>query len=132
MKKTHFLNTLATLAVSLVALDMWASFFHWYDLIWWFDMPMHFLGGTVVLYLVVVVWKKYYPNTEYSPKFLIYSSVFALAMSLGWELFEFSLYHIFRNPIFIPLDTLSDIFFDIAGILTGLFFVIKRLSVEAL
>lgn len=96
--------------------------FHWYSLLWWFDMPMHFLGG---LWLSLIsIW--IFPLKDLSLKsvFKIISIVFVVGVL--WEVFEIVVNEsIAQNP-FDKLDTISDIAFDLAGGFTGVLYFSKN------
>ena len=114
MLRSQLLKRLAFYIVLVAVLNQIASFFDWYDLVWWFDMPMHFLGGVAVFYLSAVVWA---PALKYVPawRFIYESIITALLLGVLWEALELFLYIHLGTPRFILLDSCSDMFFDLAG-----------------
>jgi len=96
--------------------------FHWYSSIWYFDMPMHFMGGLWLgLVFILIFWGKTFDFN------LILKIVFGvLVISLGWEVFEIAVNHITIKDSFNVLDTLSDIFFDLAGGLCAILYFFKK------
>ena len=110
---------LVILIVAIFALNFLANKLYWYSSIWWFDMPMHALGGfwlsLVALYLLS-------PGglTEFSTKHIFIIIVWVLVIGVGWELFEIFFNNYLAHAPFNTLDTLSDIFFDLTGGMIGL------------
>ena len=100
--------------------------FYWYSSVWWLDMPMHFLGG--IWAALAIFW-------IFSPKSLNTKHILAvmlgvLCIGLAWEIFEIVVNDaILKNP-FNSLDTLSDIFFDLAGALLGIFYLLGKIRRE--
>ena len=116
MPRTLILNRLALSVTFLAVVNFFATHFSWYSLLWWFDMPMHFLGGGVVFYLSAYVWTG---ALRYVPlwRFLYESLITALLLGLMWEALELFLYIHYGTPDFVLLDSLSDMCFDLAGAL---------------
>ncbi len=102
---------LTILIISIFLLHSLATKFYWYSAIWWFDMPMHFLGGLWLgLCFIWILEKK-----TLSIKSILHIILSVLLVGILWELFELYFVNLIaRNPFDI-LDTLSDIFFDLAG-----------------
>lgn len=98
-----------------------------YHILWWYDMPMHFLGGlfTGLLVLYIVLKQKsivYLPNL----KIILISLYFILAIGFAWELYEFFVKTIVMGQKFIFMDSLSDIFFDLAGGIEAMFIYLRH------
>ena len=102
---------LAFLIVLIFTLNFLANIFHWYYTIWFFDMFMHFLGGFWVGLLIF-----YLRHAEFSGRTLVWMLVWALAIGIGWEIYQFFLDQTISHKSFDALDTFSDLFFDLAGI----------------
>lgn len=99
---------------------------------WWFDIPLHFLGGAWLGILFLVYFsaegrsssggKKYFSNFE-SEKIFIQIIIivgFVLIIGVGWEIFEFLLEQVFilKNPDLVKMtvgDTLKDLVMDSFG-----------------
>lgn len=96
---------------------------HWYSSIWWFDMVMHFLGGLWVGLFFLYI---FYAEDQLFKKFL---TVFLCVLLIGvlWEFFEFFTFNYIGKDPFNALDTVSDIFFDLAGGTFALFYFFKRI-----
>ncbi len=127
MPRIYILNRLALSIVFLAVVNFFATHFSWYSLLWWFDMPMHFLGGGAVFYLSAYVWS---PALRYVPawRFLYESLITALLLGLLWEALELFLYIRYGTPDFILLDSMSDVCFDIAGALLAAYLTIPHLT----
>ena len=110
MNKQDLLKTSLWLVIAIFFLNSMAMKFHWYFTIWWFDMPMHFLGGIFIGLLALA----------FSPRRPVLTAFLSVLMiGVLWELFEFSLdTFITYNPHNF-LDTFSDLVFDLVGGLTA-------------
>ena len=90
-----------------------AGKFYWYTSIWYFDIVMHILGGIFIGLLLFWFLNK---------KKITFNLIFALKAILGvlivgilWEFFEIILNNIIAGDNFNIFDTISDLFFDLAG-----------------
>ena len=103
-----------------------ATIFFWYYTIWWFDIPMHFLGG-VFLGLVFGYVLLRHGIKNFSQKTFFYGILAIFIVGILWEIFEFNIdtFITFRDQNII--DTLSDICFDLAGGLFALQYLKKYL-----
>ena len=112
-----------SLIAFIFAMNYLAIWLHWYYSMWWFDMPMHFLGGLWVG--LALLWVL--PQEESSLDKIFQVFLFVLIIGVGWEIFEFIVNEtLARNP-FDLRDTLSDIFFDISGGMTAMFYFLTRI-----
>ncbi len=116
MLRTKLLHRLAFSIIILAAINALAVHFSWYSLVWWFDMPMHFLGGVSVFYLSAMLWR---PALKWVPvwRFMYESVITAVLLGVLWEALELFLYIHYGTPPFILLDSVSDVCFDLAGAL---------------
>lgn len=96
--------------------------FHWYSLLWWFDIPMHFLGG---LWLsLIALW--FLNLRDISIKSIFKIIIIVFVVGILWEVFEVTVKDsITKNP-FDLYDTISDLSFDIAGGFSGVFYYMKN------
>jgi hypothetical protein len=88
------------------------SFKSWFLTVWWFDIPMHFLGGVWLALLFLLYFKKFFVNFDLYKnwrKFFIISG-FVVFIGIGWEIFEFLI-----GAQMTLSDTLGDLFFDFFG-----------------
>lgn len=94
---------------------------HLYYSVWWIDMVMHFLGGLWVGLFFLYV---FYTREWFSNKVLaVILSV--LLIGLLWEVFELFI-GIIAKESFSPSDTLSDLFFDMAGGALAVFYFLRK------
>lgn len=127
MIRSILVKRLAYVFVFLALINIFATFLHWYHLVWWFDMPMHFLGGLAVFYLSAVLWlpaRKWVSDRRY----LFEVFITALFFGVAWEGLEFFLFTRFGFPPFHLIDATSDLFFDMSGSLVGVLAVIPLLK----
>jgi len=116
-----------------------AMTYSWYWTFRWFDIPMHFLGGCWIAVLFFWLFNKKL-NQKYR-EILEGNFLISLILCLGfvslvgvlWELFEFSLDHFIlaKNSILIQgdlTDTIKDLFMDLAGGFTIVFFYKTKLE----
>jgi hypothetical protein len=108
----------------LNTLGVWLSL---YSLLWWYDIPMHFLGGLFTTLLIIsflLRFKKLINLPNY--KFAIIVLVLIFIFGLVWEVYEFTVITMIFKKENIPMDSLSDLFFDIAGGIEALFIYMRH------
>ena len=111
-----------SLVIFIFIVNYLAMKFYWYSSVWWFDMPMHFLGG---LWLgLAFVW--FFFNKEFNWKLILKIILGVLLIGILWEIFEVILNNYTTQLPFNTLDTLSDIFFDLAGGTFAVLYFLKR------
>ncbi len=116
------------LIVGIFVINLLATKFHWYSIVWWFDMPMHALGGLWVALTTLFIYK--YRRTTYEDisrpkKMLIVALISVLIVGVAWELFEFGMETIGTLDLANPIDSLSDICFDLGGGIVGALYFIS-------
>lgn len=126
MNKKKLLVRITSLILFILVLHLLAFQFYWYYSVWWFDMPMHILGG-FWLGLVFIWFLK--------PKDLSFNTVakiilWALVVGLFWEIFEIFAFNFITGTPFNALDTLSDICFDLVGSGISIFYFIKKIALK--
>ncbi|MCX6702618.1 MAG: hypothetical protein NTW60_02015 [Candidatus Wolfebacteria bacterium] len=115
--------TLIILGIHIIAM---ANYLYW--TIWWFDIPMHFMGGILLAMIFFRFVKPELIITHSSFLITILLAVsFAAFLGILWEFFEFIWASYFTNGgleslsvfqsrgIDIYRDTLKDLFFDLLG-----------------
>jgi len=127
MTRRYILKNLTLVIVFVAIVNLMASVFHWYYLVWWFDMPMHFLGGVSVFYLSALVLLPKLQQVS-NRRFLFKSILGALFLGVLWEALELFLHIRYGSPDFILLDSISDVFFDLAGAFVGAFCLASALN----
>lgn len=116
-------NSLIRISIApfvLLVVHIFATLGGWYEIWWWFDIPMHFLGGVAVAFsgyhLLQDFSKRNLLAIEFTPlKILTIMSFTALA-AVSWEFFEFSL-DTYVNTNMQPgiVDTIKDLAIGISG-----------------
>lgn len=111
MDRTKFSHRMMYLVVLIFFLNLLALKLHWYSLIWYFDMFMHFLGGFWLG--LVSLWL--FGWGSFSRGLALKTLVFVLIIGLGWEFFEILAYNQIVKESLDILDTVSDLLFDLMG-----------------
>lgn len=123
----------------ILGLHVPAVLYDYYYDIWWFDIPMHILGGLLVGFLLFYFIEK---NQELKQIFLkskintftfsILTLGFIVLVGLFWEYYEFitdvlilKKYPYNLEPGYILFDTLLDFLNDMIGGLIALFIYLK-------
>jgi len=105
--------------VALIAIiNALAGYFHWYWSVWWFDMPMHFAGGFFIGMLSLYIMRRSILLAQEKGKYIrtfFIVLLSTLVMGILWEVFEFLMQGGFSGSLASPVDSLSDICFDLAG-----------------
>jgi hypothetical protein len=122
MDSEKLLMRLISLILLIFLLNFLAMKFYWYLSIWYFDMPMHFLGG-IWLGLASIY---FFPLKDNSLKSIFKIFFIVLLVGVGWEVFEILVNKFTVQDPFNFLDTVSDICFDLAGGLFAIFYFIKK------
>ncbi|MFZ3011494.1 MAG: hypothetical protein WA060_00635 [Minisyncoccia bacterium] len=123
-KKLFKISAYAIILLSLV--NFVALKLHWYFLIWYFDIIMHFWGGLCVGFLLL--WILYKDNLDFSFGFVLKIGLGVLFIGSAWEVFEIIFNNIIAGNQFDILDTTSDIFFDLSGGLCAILYLWKKLQ----
>jgi len=134
MDRKKLLKLIIYLMFFIFIANLLAQKFYWYSSIWYFDMIMHFLGG--VWQGLFFIW---FFSINDLPLFrlsldaidfkLIYKTIlFVLLIGVLWEFFEFFTNNYVGHDPFNTLDTISDIFFDLAGGAFAVFYFLFYLS----
>lgn len=100
-----------------------ASMFYWYSSIWYFDMPMHFMGG---FFLGLAFFWYLWPD-QLSTRTMLPIVAGVLVVGVGWEVFELIFINVVAANSFHALDTFSDICFDLAGGFTALLYASAKI-----
>ncbi len=99
----------------IFGLNTLAGKFYWYSGVWWFDMPMHFLGGLFVGLLVLFYTKRSINDAVFMQGRDIALTLFlVLIVAFGWEVLEYILFRL-GGDNFSFLDATSDLAFGLAG-----------------
>lgn len=107
----------------LNTLGVWLSL---YSILWWYDMPMHFLGGLFSTLLIIAFLLRFKKIREISiPKFVILALILVLIIGLTWEGYEI-FWAIVGGNRHLFMDSVSDIFFDLAGGIEAVFIYLRH------
>ena len=118
MARFHIVRLTLIVAAVILLLHYLAVTLFLYSYVWWFDIPMHFLGGLAsglfsLWFYSSEIWSGGRKMTHF--EVLTVALVGALIVGLVWELFEYYA-GITQNTIgSYPLDTAKDLAMDIAG-----------------
>jgi hypothetical protein len=123
INKKRLAVRIISLILTILILNTLAMKFHWYFSIWWFDMPMHLLGGFWLGLFIIWLLK----IKEISLSEIIKILLGFLIVALGWEVFEISVDRIITQNPFNTLDTLSDVCFGLGGALLSIFYFEKKI-----
>lgn len=123
MNSTTFPRDLAWLVVLVSIAHGLATLFYWYDAIWWFDIPMHFLGGFWVGAVALWVLGARAPGAPFRRRLGV-AFLAVAAVGVSWEVFEFGL-----DAIGDSVDTQQDLMFDVLGAVAAVFtYDVKRVK----
>ncbi len=128
MKSKHLSFALAALILFIWGVNAFAEEVHLYYLLWWFDIPMHMLGGMwVALTSLVVYYHLGFHRHDRSTAFVVTAMLAAtLVIGILWEVFEYSVEHFVKlndNGVF---DTLKDLMDDMIGAVIASVIFIKK------
>lgn len=133
MNREGLLKHLVFLMFFIFIAHLFAQKFYWYYSIWYFDMPMHLLGG--FLSGLFLIWVLSYKNISQpsSLKFILKIILGVLFIGILWEMFEFLVNNYVVKNLFLinNLDSLSDLFFDLSGGAMAIFYFLKRIMVQS-
>jgi hypothetical protein len=133
MDREKLLKHLVFLMFFIFTADILAQKLHWYFSIWYFDMLMHFGGGFWVgLFFIWFFSIKDLPIFQLSLekinfKLILKALLFVLFFGILWEFFEIYSHNYIGGDLFNTLDTLSDVFFDLAGGTFAVFYFFKKI-----
>jgi hypothetical protein len=126
-RKTFF-KRLAYLIVFIFILNFLAGKLYWYYDIWWFDMPMHTLGG----FWIGLASLYFFPITDKSFNSILKILLLILLVGIGWEVFEIVFNNVLARMTFNTLDTISDVCFDLAGGTIALLYYFKGIMLQSI
>jgi len=134
MCKLLNVKILLGLLVVFLAVHVLATYYYWYWLIWWLDIPMHVAGGFLIA--MFVLWyleqnrKELLPTLGFFDQFLLVLGAAAL-IGVFWEFYEFFYDVFFKSQLGFyvvqlgAIDTVKDLADDLLGA-TVAFIIFKR------
>ena len=120
-----FIRTAAVVFGTFIlnSIGVWLSL---YSILWWYDIPMHFLGGLFTNLLIISIFLRFKKTNNISViNLVIMSLIITLLIGLLWEGYEI-FWDIFAGKKHIFIDSLSDIFFDLAGGVEAVFIYLRH------
>lgn len=105
-----------------------ANTFYWYSAIWWFDIPMHIMGGIFLgLSAGALFFKTLLPLS--TRERFVTILLFVFIIGLGWEIFEYLVQSITKGPKLANFpDSVKDMLVDLLGGALAYIFVLKQLK----
>lgn len=104
----------------VVILHIIAVFAGWYEMFWWFDIPMHLVGGLAITFSAAVAIQEFKNRGKLSitwkPLNILLLLGLASLAAFAWEIMEFALdifFHTDHQPS--VLDTMKDICMGLIG-----------------
>jgi|GEM_PF-440396 len=120
--RASFASTLVLLIIFIAGLHIAAMRFNLYFSIWWFDIPMHFLGGLwsglfVIFYSLLRTHSR--GEAPSHTRVLCVGLGAAIVFGLAWELYEYLFGFTFTTKSSYGFDTIVDMILDMLGGLTA-------------
>jgi uncharacterized BrkB/YihY/UPF0761 family membrane protein len=110
-----------------------ASALDLYFTIWWYDIPMHILGGmfSAILSLWVYFFSSFFKNQKWDKKTILRVILIGTAfVGVSWEIYEFVLGLTANAFGSYPFDTIKDILDDFIGALVVYFSMKTSLKLD--
>ncbi len=105
-----------------------ANMFYWYSAIWWFDIPMHILGGVFLALTAGALFFKVLLPLTFKERMVIIL-LFVFIAGLGWELFEYFVQNFIKGDQLASFpDSVKDMMMDLFGGIVASYFVLKALK----
>jgi hypothetical protein len=127
MNKSLF-RAACTVVVFIWCINMLANAFYWYSAMWWFDIPMHVLGGVFLALVAGALWfdrlVRLAPHDA-----LVILLLFVVIVGLGWECFEYGVQALIKGKqlAHVP-DSIKDLLMDTIGGTIGAYFVLRTVK----
>lgn len=105
-----------------------ANYFYWYSAMWWFDIPMHIMGG---MFLGLLAGALFFNKICVLSKkeSLVTILLFVLIVGLGWEVFEYIVQAFIKDaPLASIPDSIKDMVMDLLGGVFTSFFVLRAIK----
>ncbi len=118
MSRIRLLRILALLVCAIAVLHIAAIVFSLYWTFWWYDMPLHLLGGIFIG--LFVLWLRFFsgyfgaPGIPSGARVFCFVVIATLVIGIGWEVFEYLWGHTWSVEGYW-LDTSTDVAFDLVG-----------------
>lgn len=97
--------------------------FNVYFVYWWFDIPVHFLGGVAVSFMAVLFLNFFREKKMIELKskmlFVLTAVAITVLVSVLWEFYEFLRFYFLGFELGTNLDMTTDLFMGFLGGLVG-------------
>ena len=117
-------------AIFMAFLHVAATMFFLYSFYWWFDIPLHFLGGFCAGLISLYFYSHLRRGNASGGAIagvLLAAILGTVAVGLGWEVFEYSAGITFNTVGNHALDTFKDLIMDIlGGYVAYLYFIAQK------
>lgn len=114
----------AITGITLLVVNALAVVFYWYDAIWWFDMPMHTVGGVLVVFVGAAFLFSRIKRLPVGELFITLA-LFVFIVGLAWEYYEYVVQFYIKSVHLADIaDSISDLICDMVGGSIGALFVI--------
>lgn len=98
----------------------------WYYTYWWFDIPMHILGGAVIAFVILYGYKVLSPE-EKGKQLTFFVLVFSVFfVGVVWEIYEYVIDLMYTHLGWDAIDTGKDLIDDVIGASIVARFLIKK------
>ena len=124
MERKELFKKIALSIFLIFILNFIAGKFYWYYTIWYFDILMHVFGGFFIALLLIWLLK----IKEISSKTILEIILGVFIIGVAWEIFEIVFNNIIAGDPFNMLDTISDIFCDLAGSCLAIVYFFKKIT----
>ena len=120
--------------IAFLSLHVFATFYHLYWLFPWLDIPMHFLGGFLLVIIFFYFWRFAHISIGNVFGALVLTLGFVALIGVFWEFYEFlrdfylltgGKISVFQNSF---ADTVKDLFFDLVGGTTAFAIFYRKLG----
>lgn len=97
-----------------------ATIIGWYEMFWWFDIPLHFLGGVAIAISSIVLFQYFKNINQLEIKWLPLKILLAISLvglsAVCWEFMEFTFDQIFSTNMQPGIvDTIKDLAVGLTG-----------------
>lgn len=118
MALVHIIRLALGVAVVVALMHGLATAFYLYSFYWWFDIPLHFLGGFCAALVSLFFYSHFHRRKAgfmSSTRAFFVATVGVIAVGVMWELFEYFTDITFNAIGDYALDTVKDLGMDILG-----------------
>ncbi len=131
----RYLYSALFLSVLLFAMHGAAIKYYLYWAVWWYDIPVHVIGGAI--FGASAIW--FFGSLKERTSRISDSSLIAFSLTavfivgVFWEVYEYVFEMAYNPAIGYALDTVKDMFMDLGGASVALWFYKRqKLSVAAI